>query len=125
MRWENAQKTALIAADGSKDSMSGSYQGILLGDIVATNARFAVLVDNEFGPVRSMQVVADHERFADAISAFLHAHCPEDGITRAAFALDGPVADGRCKLTGTSKNSHSARPVGVSGIRIWLRSSAV
>jgi len=89
---------ALIAADGSKDPISGSYQRILLGDIGATNARFAVLVDNEFGPVCSMQV-ADYERFADAISAFLHEHCPENGITSAAFAVAGPVVDARCKLT--------------------------
>ena len=46
---------------------------VLLGDIGATNARFALLTDGVLGAVDSI-AVADYPHFADAVEAFLGQH---------------------------------------------------
>jgi glucokinase len=50
--------------------MSNPPTHVLLGDIGATNARFALLADGELGRVRTFNV-ADFARFDDVVAAFL------------------------------------------------------
>jgi glucokinase len=73
----------------------------LLGDIGATNARFALLANGAVGPVTSFEV-ARFARFADAVAAFLKDHCQHGEIGSAVFAVAGPVQGDRCALTNCS-----------------------
>jgi glucokinase len=73
----------------------------LLGDIGATNARFALLVNGAVGSIKSFDV-ARFTRFADGVAAFLKDHCEHGEIGKALFAVAGPVKDDRCVLTNCS-----------------------
>jgi glucokinase len=73
----------------------------LLGDIGATNARFALLANGAVGPVTSFEV-ARFARFADGVAAFLRDHCQQREIDGALFAVAGPVQGDRCALTNCS-----------------------
>ena len=73
----------------------------MLGDIGATNARFALLANGAVGPVKSFDV-ASFARFADAMAAFLKGHCQQIEIGKAFLAVAGPVEGGRCVLTNCS-----------------------
>jgi glucokinase len=73
----------------------------LLGDIGATNARFALLASGTVGPVKSFDV-ARFARFADAVAIFLTDHCQQIEISKAVLAVAGPVEGGRCVLTNRS-----------------------
>lgn len=81
--------------------LSSSGQPILLGDIGATNARFALVTDGELGPVRSLEV-AKFARFADAVTHFLGGHPGQARIAHALLAIAGPVEGERCALTNCS-----------------------
>ena len=62
---------------------------ILLADIGATNARFALLRrGGETGPVRTL-AVADYPRFTDAVAAFLAGERAQPA--GAVLAVAGPV----------------------------------
>jgi glucokinase len=78
-----------------------STKRILLGDIGATNARFALLADGQVGPVKSFDV-AGFPRFTDAAAMFLKEHCGGADLTKAVFAVAGPVQADRCVLTNCS-----------------------
>ncbi len=78
-----------------------SAKRILLGDIGATNARFALLADGQFGPVKSFDV-AGFLRFTDAAAIFLKEHCDRAAVTEAVLAVAGPVEADRCVLTNCS-----------------------
>ena len=70
---------------------------ILLADIGATNARFALLArGGDIGPVRAL-AVADYPRFADAVAAFLAAEGASPG--GAVLAVAGPVEGERAVMT--------------------------
>ena len=70
---------------------------ILLADIGATNARFALLSRGEdIGPVRTL-AVADYPQFTDAVAAFLKGEGASPG--GAVLAVAGPVEDGRAVMT--------------------------
>jgi glucokinase len=70
---------------------------ILLADIGATNARFALLPrGGDIGPVRTL-AVADYPRFTDAVAAFLKAQGASPA--GAVLAVAGPVEDGRAVMT--------------------------
>jgi glucokinase len=71
---------------------------VLLGDIGATNARFALLADGELSPVKTFEV-AHFARFADAALDFLKHYGERGKVVRAALAVAGPVENGRCVLT--------------------------
>jgi glucokinase len=71
---------------------------ILLGDIGATNARFALLADGIVGPVQWFEV-GDFPRFTDAVSSFLNGGRDQSSVTGAVLAVAGPVEGGRCSLT--------------------------
>jgi glucokinase len=60
----------------------------LLGDIGATNARFALLGNGAVGPVKSFDV-ARFAQFADAVTAFLKDHCQQIEVTKAFLAVAG------------------------------------
>ena len=74
---------------------------MLLGDIGATNARFALLTNDVLGPVQSFEV-SSYARFADAVAFFLKDHSEQAPITEAVVAVAGPVEADRCALTNCS-----------------------
>src|SRR3984957_18649967 len=74
---------------------------VLLGDIGATNARFALLANGALGPVKSFDV-AEFARFADAAATFLKDHCQQTKVTNAILAVAGPIERERCVLTNCS-----------------------
>jgi glucokinase len=73
---------------------------VLLGDIGATNARFALLSNGVVGPVSNF-AVADFPRFADVVRAF-HVDKTRSSAHDAVLAVAGPVSAGRCILTNSS-----------------------
>ena len=78
-----------------------SAEQVLLGDIGATNARFALLANGVVGPVGSFDVTR-FARFADAVATFLKDHYQQIEISKAVLAVAGPVEDDRCVLTNCS-----------------------
>ena len=81
--------------------MVSSTPGILLGDIGATNARFAILAEDTLGPVAWFEV-AQYPAFADALRAFLGRHHGTTTVSAALLAVAGPVENGCCALTNCS-----------------------
>lgn len=69
---------------------------VLLGDIGATNARFAIADKDVLGQVRSFEV-AQYPQFKDALAAFLEE--VRSPITNAMIAVAGPIVGQRAKLT--------------------------
>jgi glucokinase len=74
---------------------------VLLGDIGATNARFALLASGALGPVAWIEV-ARHRDFADALDALLKSEFDGVEASDAVLAVAGPVESGRCALTNCS-----------------------
>jgi glucokinase len=74
---------------------------VLLGDIGATNARFALLANGELGRVRTFNV-ADFARFDDAVAAFLEDPAGQVRATHALIAVAGPVEGTHSVLTNCS-----------------------
>lgn len=74
---------------------------VLLGDIGATNARFALLTDGALGSVTWIEV-ARFPQFAEAVRDFLQAQARDTAVTDALFAVAGPVEDQRTVLTNRS-----------------------
>ena len=81
------------------NSTSGRHR--LLGDIGATNVRFALLSNGVLGPIKWF-TVADFPRFTDAVTAFLDCHCRHVSVRGALLAVAGPVANDRCVLTNSA-----------------------
>ena len=74
---------------------------VLLGDIGATNARFALMTDGLLGPVKWI-AVDRYPQFADAIEDLLQEHFCERLVGNAVFAVAGPVEGESCNLTNCS-----------------------
>ena len=74
---------------------------VLLGDIGATNARFALLSEGVLGPVSNF-TVANFPNFTDAVDAFLGGDYRSRTGHEAVLAIAGPVSAGRCILTNCS-----------------------
>jgi glucokinase len=74
---------------------------VLLGDIGATNARFALLSNGVLGPISNFSV-ANFPRFTDVMGAFLDGACRSVTGHEAVLAIAGPVSAGRCVLTNCS-----------------------
>jgi glucokinase len=74
---------------------------VLLGDIGATNARFARLSDGALGPISNFSV-ADFPDFRDVLGTFLDGDCQSVTGHEAVLAIAGPVSGGRCVLTNRS-----------------------
>jgi glucokinase len=81
--------------------MTPSVEIVLLGDIGATNARFALLTDGVLGPIKWIKV-ARCPQFADAIEEFLQAQFRERPVANALLAVAGLVEDERCSFTNCS-----------------------
>jgi glucokinase len=83
--------------------MSLLSQCVLLGDIGATNARFALFDGGSIGPVKKFEV-ASYPRFSDVLEGFLGEAIGSRGtrVQRAFLAVAGPVNGNRSKLTNTS-----------------------
>jgi glucokinase len=81
--------------------MAASPEHVLLADIGATNARFALLTNGTLGPVESL-AVADHPHFTDAVKAFISQYGDGASIGGAVLAVAGPVKGERCILTNCS-----------------------
>ena len=79
-------------------SAHDSVEHIVLADVGGTNVRFAVLTGNVLGPIEHM-AVRDHERFTDALAAFMVRQSERAAIRSAIFAVAGVVAGERCALT--------------------------
>jgi glucokinase len=80
--------------------MDMSHEYRLLGDIGATNVRFALLSNGVLGPI-TWFTVADFPRFTDAVNAFLDCHCRQMSVCAALLAVAGPVHSNRCVLTNS------------------------
>ena len=74
---------------------------VLLGDIGATNARFALLKDGVIGPVTWSQV-AHHRNFGDALETLLKVQYRKIAVSDAILAVAGPVNGGRFYFTNSS-----------------------
>jgi glucokinase len=81
--------------------MDFARKRVLLGDIGATNARFAFLSQGVLGPVRNF-TVADFPHFTDVVDAFLDGDYRSGTGHEAVLAIAGPVSAGRCILTNCS-----------------------
>jgi glucokinase len=81
-----------------KEPMIAAGEAVLLGDVGATNARFAVLFDEMLGPIEWIEV-ADHPTFDGAVKDFLQSHGRDHRIAHALLAIAGPVKDDRCEFT--------------------------
>jgi glucokinase len=80
----------------------GFSENVLLGDIGATNARFALLASDtlgriELGRIEWMEVLR-FPRLSDALVEVL-SRLGRDPIARALFAVAGPVEGGCCRFT--------------------------
>jgi glucokinase len=81
-----------------QESPMGLYhEQVLLGDVGATNARFALLSNGVLGPIKYF-TVADFPRFTDVLNAVLYCD-GRPSPNEAVLAVAGPVAEGRCVLT--------------------------
>jgi glucokinase len=78
--------------------MTAPAEAVLLGDIGATNARFACLVDGALGPIKWIEV-AHHPTFDEAVEHFLQSQPRDAPVVHALFAVAGPVENGRCAFT--------------------------
>jgi hypothetical protein len=74
---------------------------VLLGDIGATNARFALVSNGNLNAIRSFEV-ANFGQFADLLTIFLKEHCAQTQIQQALLAIAGPVTGKRVQLTNSS-----------------------
>ena len=81
--------------------MTISSEFILLGDIGATNARFALLANGVLGAVSSFEV-AEFARFTDVVAIFLKDRCRELRVKQALLAIAGPVNGEHSVLTNCS-----------------------
>lgn len=81
--------------------MNSAFEHVLLGDIGATNARFALLSNGVLGAVRNFSV-ADFPCFVDVIRTFLGDTHRSVSVHQAVLAVAGPVTQGRCVLTNCS-----------------------
>ncbi|MGB8632248.1 MAG: glucokinase, partial [Xanthobacteraceae bacterium] len=81
--------------------MSVLVDGVLLGDIGATNARLSLLSNGNLNAISSFEV-AKFGQFTDALAIFIKKHCAQTQIHKALLAIAGPVKGGRVVLTNSS-----------------------
>jgi glucokinase len=81
--------------------MTNSCGSVLLADIGATNARFAVSKNGSLGSIVAVRV-AEFPTFLAALHAFCRENASQQPIHRAVIAVAGPVKDGRAALTNAS-----------------------
>ena len=74
---------------------------ILLGDIGATNARFALLSNGNLNAINTFEV-AKFGQFTDVLAIFIKEHCRQTQIHQALLAIAGPITGERVLLTNSS-----------------------
>jgi glucokinase len=87
--------------EASRIHMSNSVEYILLGDIGATNARFALLSNGNLNAISSFEV-ARFEQFTDVLAKFVREHCRQIKIHQAFLAIAAPLTGERVLLTNSS-----------------------
>jgi glucokinase len=90
-----ARRGVALAQDSPVDC---AFRRVLIADIGATNARFAVLSNGALGVVRNFSV-AEFPSFSDVIRAFFGDDLRSVSEHAAILAVAGPVQEGRCVLT--------------------------
>lgn len=78
--------------------MTKSFEHVVLADIGATNARFAIGKNDTLGPITTFQVV-EFPNFLAALQAFYRRNSSEQPVHQAMIAAAGPVKDGHAALT--------------------------
>jgi len=76
---------------------------VLVGDIGATNARFALVSNGNLNAISSFEV-AKFAQFADALATFLKEHSSQTQIHQAFLAIAGPVLDERVPVPLTNSS---------------------
>ncbi len=74
---------------------------VLLGDIGATNARFALLSNGDLSAINTFEV-AKFEQFVDVLAIVIEEHCGQKPIHQALLAIAGPITGERVLLTNSS-----------------------
>jgi glucokinase len=97
---QSKTKSLIWQASGSH-IMSSSVEYILLGDIGATNARFALLSNGSLSAISSFEV-AKFGQFTDVLANFVKERCRQTKINQALLAIAGPVTDERVLLTNST-----------------------
>ena len=81
--------------------MTRSSDCVLLADIGATNARFAVAKNGVLGPITNFKV-AESPSFLAAVHTFYRDNCSEQPVHQAMVAVAGPVKNGHGALTNAA-----------------------
>ena len=81
--------------------MTRSSDCVLLADIGATNARFAVAKNGVLGPITNFKV-AEFASFLAALHTFYRENCSEQPVHQAMVAIAGPVKNGHGALTNAA-----------------------
>jgi glucokinase len=76
---------------------------VLVGDVGATNARFALVSNGNLNAISSFEV-AKFGQFADVLAIFLKEHCSQTQIHQAFLAIAGPVIDERVPVPLTNSS---------------------
>ena len=103
----HSQKTCqkrLRSVKTTFDRAAGRYHmtsSVLVGDVGATNARFALVSNGNLNAISTFEV-AKFGQFADVLAIFLKEHCSQTQIHQAFLAIAGPVIDERVPLTNSS-----------------------
>jgi glucokinase len=100
--------------------MSATAQIVLLGDIGATNARFALLAEGVVGPITWIEVKR-YPRFDEAVNHLLQDQYRGTRVATAVLAVAGPVTGERTVLTnsGWIIDAREMRDrFGFSGVRV-------
>jgi len=99
--------------------MSTFPECVLLGDIGATNARFALATESVLGPVTTFEVNR-FARFTDVVNLFLRDHSDRSRLRHALFAIAAPIDGERCVLTNSPWVIEAAELQAIFGLQAEL-----
>ena len=99
--------------------MSPFPERVLLGDIGATNARFALATESVLGPVTTFEVNR-FARFTDVVNVFLRAQSNRSRLSHALFAIAAPIDGKRCVLTNSPWVIEAAELQAIFGLQSEL-----
>jgi glucokinase len=99
--------------------MSTFPECVLLGDIGATNARFALATETVLGPVTTFEVNR-FARFTDVVDLFLRDHRDRSRLRHALFAIAAPIDGERCVLTNSPWVIEAAELQAIFGLQAEL-----
>jgi glucokinase len=99
--------------------MSTFPECVLLGDIGATNARFALATESVLGPVTTFEVNR-FARFTDVVDLFLRDYSDRSRLRHALFAIAAPIDGERCVLTNSPWVIEAAELQAIFGLQSEL-----